>query len=210
MIFIFTGDSGAVYGYEDGFKPDGTFWYTGEGQVGPMAMTKGNRAIRDHQDVGKTIHLFEYVGTGIVRYVGEASYIGHHIEQRRDINKALRDAIIFELSIDVPVSSPVTEKPAIKFPETAQRLWTIPMEELESLATQFARDNVSAATRRTKTFQRSESVRVYVLRRAGGKCEACNNWAKIMQIGVFHDTTAWSILINNTLIKYPIGGNSVT
>jgi 5-methylcytosine-specific restriction protein A len=177
MIFIFTGDSGALYGYEDGFKPDGTFWYTGEGQVGHMTMTKGNRAIRDHQEIGKTIHLFEYVGTGIVRYVGEASYLGHHIEQRPDINRALRNAIIFELSIDAPGISAATEKPAIKFPEAPQRLWTIPMNELESLATQSARDNVTSAEKKAKAFQRSESVRVYVLRRANGKCDACNNEA---------------------------------
>jgi 5-methylcytosine-specific restriction enzyme A len=77
MIFIFSGDSGAQYGYEDGCKPDGTFWYTGEGQVGPMAMIKGNRAIRNHHSDGKTIHLFEYVGTGIVRYIGDLSCTPH-------------------------------------------------------------------------------------------------------------------------------------
>jgi 5-methylcytosine-specific restriction enzyme A len=106
-----------------------------------------------------------------------AIYLAHHIEQRLDINKIFRDAIIFELSIDAPGSSPATEKPAIKFPETPRRLWTMPIDELESLATQSARDNVNSAEKRTKAFQRSESVRVYVLRRASGKCEACNNKA---------------------------------
>ena len=48
MIFLFTGDSGPQYGYEDKFQDDGTFSYTGEGRRGPMRMEKGNRAIRDH------------------------------------------------------------------------------------------------------------------------------------------------------------------
>ncbi len=34
MIFIFTGDSGTHYGYEDGWDDDGVFCYTGEGQRG--------------------------------------------------------------------------------------------------------------------------------------------------------------------------------
>jgi 5-methylcytosine-specific restriction protein A len=34
MIFLITGESGSQYGYTDGFRSDGTYWYTGEGQVG--------------------------------------------------------------------------------------------------------------------------------------------------------------------------------
>ena len=30
-VFLFTGDSGTQYGSRDEFRPDGTFWYTGEG-----------------------------------------------------------------------------------------------------------------------------------------------------------------------------------
>ena len=63
LIFIFTGESGTTYGYKDEFRPDGTFWYTGEGQKGDMEMIRGNKAIRDHQKEGKIIHLFEYADT---------------------------------------------------------------------------------------------------------------------------------------------------
>ena len=66
-IFIFTGESGETHGYRDEFRSDGTFWYTGEGQIGDMQMIRGNRAIRDHRQEGKTIHLFEYIKTGSVR-----------------------------------------------------------------------------------------------------------------------------------------------
>jgi 5-methylcytosine-specific restriction protein A len=47
IVLLFTGDTGAEYGYEDRFQDDGTFWYTGEGQVGDMEMVRGNAAIRD-------------------------------------------------------------------------------------------------------------------------------------------------------------------
>jgi hypothetical protein len=48
FIFLFTGESGNQYGYQDGWKDDDTFEYTGEGQRGPMEFVRGNRAIRDH------------------------------------------------------------------------------------------------------------------------------------------------------------------
>jgi 5-methylcytosine-specific restriction protein A len=36
IILLFTGDSGARYGYHDGWQADGLFLYTGEGQRGDM------------------------------------------------------------------------------------------------------------------------------------------------------------------------------
>ena len=74
LILIFTGESGGTYGYRDEFRPDGTFWYTGESQAGDMEMVPGNKAIRDHQELGKTIHLFEYVYSGIVSYICQSTY----------------------------------------------------------------------------------------------------------------------------------------
>src|SRR6266446_1576038 len=59
ILLLFTGESGEQYGYSDGFQEDGTFWYTGEGQIGDMEMVRGNRAVRDHEAEGKALHLFE-------------------------------------------------------------------------------------------------------------------------------------------------------
>lgn len=59
LIFIFTGESGSDYGYEDEFLEDDTFLYTGEGTEGDMTMDDGNKAIRDHKENGDDIHLFE-------------------------------------------------------------------------------------------------------------------------------------------------------
>lgn len=100
VIFLFTGESGAVYGYSDEFRPDGTFWYTGEGQRGDMKFTRAsNRALRDHRQDGKRVHLFEKIDDGGVRYVGEVEYLGHHLEERTDIDDQPRMAIIFELAL---------------------------------------------------------------------------------------------------------------
>jgi len=97
FIFIFTAKSGEEYGYLDRFQSDRTYWYTGEGQIGNQQMIRGNRAIRDSEQNDETIHLFEYVRTGIVRYVGELIYTGHHQSDAPDVNGDLRKVIVFEL-----------------------------------------------------------------------------------------------------------------
>ncbi|WP_114578413.1 hypothetical protein [Saliphagus sp. LR7] len=56
-LFLFTGDSGTEHGYKDEFRGD-TFIYTGEGRTGDMEMMGGNKAIRDHQEDGRELHLF--------------------------------------------------------------------------------------------------------------------------------------------------------
>jgi 5-methylcytosine-specific restriction protein A len=71
LVFIFTGETGARYGYEDKWIDDGTFEYTGEGKKGPMEFVRGNRAIRDHSVDGKDILLFEAdKKKGLYRYMG--------------------------------------------------------------------------------------------------------------------------------------------
>lgn len=66
-VFLFTGDAGLQYGYEDRFSPDGTYSYTGECQTGDMSMVRGNLAIKTHEQTGRSVHLFEYVSKGQVR-----------------------------------------------------------------------------------------------------------------------------------------------
>ncbi|WUD75255.1 YDG/SRA domain-containing protein [Streptomyces sp. NBC_00510] len=70
-ILIFTdATAGPQHGYEDRWESDGTFRYTGEGQIGDQTFTKGNKAIRDHLKNGKRLRLF--IGSrGVVRYTGE-------------------------------------------------------------------------------------------------------------------------------------------
>jgi 5-methylcytosine-specific restriction protein A len=97
MIFLFTGDRGKEHGYSDGWKENGAFFYTGEGQRGDMMFTRGNKAIRDHIEDGKELHLFEYRAKGNVEYVGELVCTGYHFEQGPDTDGNVRQMIVFEL-----------------------------------------------------------------------------------------------------------------
>jgi 5-methylcytosine-specific restriction protein A len=75
IALLLTGESGKQYGYQDDFREDGTSWYTGEGRVGDMKMTKGNLAIQNSEHDGRQLHLFEETRDTYVRYVGEFSYL---------------------------------------------------------------------------------------------------------------------------------------
>lgn len=98
FIFIFTGEGGHAFGYEDHFLPDGVFLYTGEGQIGDMDFVRGNRAIRDHEEDRKSILLFRALGHGKpVRYLGEFQSKGYSIIRSPDQTGELRDAIQFAL-----------------------------------------------------------------------------------------------------------------
>lgn len=78
-VFLFTDKrTGAANGYiYDGKHRDGTFHYTGEGRFGEQKMEQGNRAIRDHKNEGRALHLFD-VREGMARYLGEFRYVDHY------------------------------------------------------------------------------------------------------------------------------------
>jgi hypothetical protein len=62
--------AGEPHGYFDGWRADGCFHYSGEGQRGDQQMKSGNAAIRDHARAGRALRLF--LGTkGRVGYEGE-------------------------------------------------------------------------------------------------------------------------------------------
>jgi 5-methylcytosine-specific restriction protein A len=67
-IFIFSGDTGSQYGYADAEEVDAqgvrSYSYTGEDQVGDMEFVRGNRAILDHSNYGRALHLFRSLGKG--------------------------------------------------------------------------------------------------------------------------------------------------
>lgn len=173
---IFTGSSGEQYGYADGPNGDGTFWYTGEGQVGDMRMVSGNRAVRDHETAGKALHLFEALGSrnrGFVQHVSEARYIDHHEQLAPDRNGTLRRALVFRLEL---LSSDKGVPPASVADQLSAHpggLWSLPMRDLYQRAVSSARDSSSSAHARI-VYERAAAVKVYVLRRATGVCEGCS------------------------------------
>lgn len=173
-IFLFTGEGGAEHGYRDEPKLDGTYWYTGEGQRGDMAFVRANRALLEHHEDGKQVHLFEALGNGDVRYIGEVSYLGHHFEERPDSGGRMRQAIVFELGLEPPaeLGELVQAREPIEH-YSARQLLRKPLEELRRLALAGAGKNASLRVQRRNVHVRSDAVRTYVLRRAGGACEGC-------------------------------------
>ena len=97
MILLFEGMLGRQHGYENGFQPDGSFWYYGQGRRGDMEFTETNLALANHSKDGKSLHLFQAVGGGKVRYEGEFYYEKYLYRTSEDTVGNLRRAIVFEL-----------------------------------------------------------------------------------------------------------------
>lgn len=174
VIFLFTGEGGAEHGYRDEFKPDGTYHYTGEAQRGDMSFVRSNRALRDHRAEGKRVYLFEAIGGGDVRYIGEVTYLNHHLEERPDTEGSLRQAIVFELELEPDTAAPDT---AVREPGrsySARGLRKKSLEDLRRLALAGASRSAPVTERRQNVRARSEAVRLCVLKRADGACEGCS------------------------------------
>ena len=98
IILLITGEAGLGYGYNDEELPDGTFVYYGEGQIGPMSFVRGNRAIRDHAQAGRDLHLFEKVPPAHLRYRGQYVCAGYdEVSGVPDAEGTPRTAIAFRL-----------------------------------------------------------------------------------------------------------------
>ena len=97
MILLFEGMLGKQHGYENGFQPDGSFLYYGQGQRGDMKLTGANLKLANHSKYGKSLHLFQSVGSGIVRYKGEFYCEKYYCRKAEDTDGNLRRAIVFEL-----------------------------------------------------------------------------------------------------------------
>lgn len=177
VVFAFTSEAGAAFGYEDKFQPDGVFWYTGEGQVGDMKMIRGNSAIINHAQLGKTILLFESTPKGDVRFLGEADYLGHHIEQRPDRDGSLRNAIIFHLGLQPSVPANSVRQKSTPYSQRRKLTANLTLSELRSIALESIAENASSEEKLVNVRVRAEAVRRYALKRANGVCEGCKSSA---------------------------------
>lgn len=174
-IFIFTSEVGEEYGYSDGFSPDGTFKYTGEGQEGDMVMSKGNLAIRDHQKNNKEILLFEAASQGMVRFVGNCNYIAHHTEERPDKHSEPRAAFIFHLDI-----IPQTKSNGIEYPKAPYLIKPKKSKSLKQLREIALSNTPTKAQIKEKLIHvkyRSDAIKLYTKKRAKGHCEGCGDKA---------------------------------
>ena len=172
-VVLFTGKSGEAFGYSDGWSGSGLFRYTGEGQVGPMTFTGGNKAIRDHAKNGKDLLLFQLLGKGKdYRYMGRFACQDWDIIQAPDKNGTPRDAIAFQLAkLDEERSDKDELGTASKAPEISTPSLGSLKEQAYLAASPRASSKVSRAEK--TVYQRADAVKRYVLARAEGVCEAC-------------------------------------
>ncbi|PMZ74887.1 HNH endonuclease [Pseudomonas sp. FW305-70] len=174
-IFIFTGNSGEQYGYTDTRDENGVFAYTGEGQTGDMTLTNGNLAILEHAVKGKALHLFESLGKSQgQRYLGEFYCANHEWGRGPDKKGNDRKVVIFNLfpmglEIDLQYIADDEEDDDDLDP-------SMTLAEARRLALAAAKAGASAgkgSALRT-VYRRSKRIADYVLKRALGKCESCN------------------------------------
>lgn len=180
-IFLFTGDSGEQYGYADDWNEDkSAYLYTGEGQRGPMTFIRGNRAIADHAEDGRALHLFKSLGKGKGNeYMGEFSCADMYERTQPDVSGQNRTAIVFRL---VPVGIPGEIIEAeVQDEDEADLYGSLAAARLAALAAcKPSKDDLGQSAPR-KIYQRSRKVAHYVLMRAAGACESCERPAPFMK-----------------------------
>lgn len=111
-ILIFTDPSrGSKYGYDkhEGLREDGSYAYTGEGQIGDQQFVRGNKSILDSPKNGKTIRIFTVRGTSVT-YAGGFTLGEPEYEEKQalDVEGKTRKVIIFNL---VPTNADLTSLP---------------------------------------------------------------------------------------------------
>lgn len=174
FIFLFTGQTGEQYSYKDGWDENGVFLYTGEGQVGNMEFTRGNRAIRDHATDGKELHLFEALGKGQgYRYRGMFACSTWEYRPGIDLNGDERQVIVFHLM------QPSKEEQEAPSPPPLMTLDQLRQRALEA-ASQAEQKKPQEA--KSLYYNRSAAVRQYVLARARGVCESCGKQAPFTRV----------------------------
>lgn len=177
FVFLFTGETGEQFGYADGWRSDGVFAYTGEGQKGDMTFVPGNKAIRDHMIDGRDLLLFEATPTkGIYRYRGCFAFAGWQLVDAPDRDGHQRKAIVFELIPDTEADS----APSTQDEETG--LENKSLQDLRALALAAAATPKAPPKDARRTYyERSARVKYYVLKRANGQCEACKKTAPFVR-----------------------------
>ena len=154
-IFIFTSDSGSSFGYDfDEELEDGSFLYTGDGQIGNQDVSVGgNKAIIEHRKKGRALRLFEAAEKKtFVRYVGEFELADAEPEIRRapDANKDERDVLVFHL-LPVGQTKKLTKK--AKVVQSASVTWQDPERNTGDSHTRQINASTTIATRQEAQLQ---------------------------------------------------------
>lgn len=172
-VFLFTGENGGKFGYSDYMDELGIFSYTGEGQLGDMKITNGNKAITTHQELGKSLHLFKLYKKSGYMYLGEFTHLGYEWRTGPDRTGENRRIVVFKLA---------SVQNSIELEDETDQDGT---QSTTSLATlrQLALQAVKPASEVDKNlslrvlYRRSQAVKDYVLSRSNGNCELCGKAA---------------------------------
>ncbi|WP_290975287.1 HNH endonuclease signature motif containing protein [Herbaspirillum sp.] len=177
VVFMFSGESGAAYGYHDQWTSDDVFEYVGEGQAGDMEFTKGNKAIVDHRKNGEDLLLFKDLGKRKgVRYEGLFECLDARfddgVEKAKDEEgrQKKRKIIVFKL---VRVGVLVEEYSINEGLEATSNLTLDQLRQAALDAVTPPAEQKKTGETRSSWYVRSQTVRSYVLARAKGICEAC-------------------------------------
>lgn len=176
VVFLFTeaGEQGLSL---DGWADDGLFRYAGDPQSNDLEFTPGNQTIRDHRRQGNELLLFECLGPDKgVRYTGLFEYLSFDCKNSDDNDGQPKSPIIFNL---LPVDVVLPQSDA-EHTQTKGR----PLDELRRAAyaaSDGGKVNVKSSEAKQSWYERSASVRDYVLARAKGICEACDQPAPFLK-----------------------------
>lgn len=188
LVIVVTGDKGQKFGYDDYWDADGVFHYFGAGQVGDMVFERGNIALRDHAAGGEDIHLFEQQPGGL-RYCGQLVCAGYDERDNvPDRNGTPRRAIVFQLialgdqlaapdATDTTASTGTAGDAVAPSPDPR---WTMPLDQLRERASQTVGKQAKSTQAKRNVYERSADLKAYVLRRADGACEGCEQGAPFL------------------------------
>lgn len=122
-VFLFTGSTGQRYGYNyDGWQPDGSFHYTGEGRIGDQQLVRGNKTTLR---TDRTIRVFKEVRRSVVAYLGEFRLDEEQPYYRADApaeDGEMRSVLVFRLW---PVNGGPSTRPTETKPGGSR---TVPLE----------------------------------------------------------------------------------
>jgi 5-methylcytosine-specific restriction protein A len=136
-----------------------------------MQFKGGNRSIRDHAADGRALYLFKSHGKGKRhQYMGEFVLANHSVRRGPDRDGADRDVIVFHLLR-------VSEKQDDPGLGTQGMAGAKTIDEARNAAITACTAQAGAAGKIAvqTLYERSETVRAYVLLRAKGVCECCSS-----------------------------------
>lgn len=153
-------------------------YYTGEGTTGNQSLTGANRRLLDSNKDNTEVYLFEvfektkYTYKGLVFLLKEPL-----IEQQTDIYGNNRSVYVFPLKLNTIASINNIENIEKAIQINNKRIKSLSNDELERRIKQSQKESSGYTYSKTTIYQRSPYIVEYVLRRAHGICELCEQKA---------------------------------